>query len=87
MGNVMKLSDLEIRTGGDGKQGIYLRAYNVRLATFNANTRSLQKLLADLIKRASREPKAARVRRFGGKPVDAISATLAVRNPGEGADR
>lgn len=31
-----------IRKGKDGKTGIYLRSFNVRLATFNANTKGLQ---------------------------------------------
>jgi len=34
--------DYEIREGKDGKVGIYLRKFNCRLATFNANTNALQ---------------------------------------------
>lgn len=35
----------EVRRGDDGKMGIYLRAYNVRLAVFNVNSAKLQKTL------------------------------------------
>lgn len=47
-------TDYEVRTGGDGKVGIYLREYNVRLATFNANTRAIQTRLKLLFDRAHR---------------------------------
>lgn len=46
--------DYEIRTGKDGKPGIYLRDYNVRLATFNCNTHALQVKLDLLFNRAAR---------------------------------
>jgi hypothetical protein len=42
----------EIRTGEDGKIGIYTRDYNCRLATFNANTHVLQQDLARLFDRS-----------------------------------
>lgn len=35
------LNDYEVREGKDGKTGIYLRHYNVRLAVFNANSHCL----------------------------------------------
>lgn len=38
----------EIRTGKDGKPGIYTRDYNCRMATFNANTYALQQSLKEL---------------------------------------
>jgi hypothetical protein len=53
-------ADYEIRTGNDGKIGIYTRDYNVRLATFNANTHVLQtrlKLLFDLAHKRESEHK------------------------------
>lgn len=40
--------DYCIRVGDDGKPGIYLREFNVRLATFNANTQALQTRLSKL---------------------------------------
>lgn len=52
-------SDYEVRHGTDGKVGIYLRAYNVRLATFNANTTSLQLRLGKLFDRAAKTEKPA----------------------------
>lgn len=39
------LGDYTVRTGTDGKTGIYLRAYNVRIATFNAGTEGCQRAL------------------------------------------
>lgn len=47
-------ADYEIRTGKDGKVGIYLRAYNMRLATFNANTHHAQTAFRALFERAFR---------------------------------
>lgn len=44
--------DYEVRAGGDGKLGIYLREYNVRLATFNANTTELSTRLKLLFNRS-----------------------------------
>ena len=41
-------SKYEIRTGRDGKRGIYLKAYNVRIATFNANTAKFQDALNEI---------------------------------------
>jgi hypothetical protein len=46
----------EIRTGKDKRVGIYLCEYNVRLATFNANTFALQTALAKLFDDAARKP-------------------------------
>lgn len=46
-------SKYEIRTGSDGKRGIYLKAYNVRMATFNANTAQLQEALEDIFRASS----------------------------------
>lgn len=43
----------ELRRGGDGKMGIYLREYDVRLAVFNANTAELQSRLKLLFARAN----------------------------------
>lgn len=51
----MKTSGLEayeIRRGGDGKVGIYTRGYDVRMATFNANSASLQRALKGVFDRA-----------------------------------
>lgn len=53
----------EIRTGGDGKVGIYTRDYNCRLATFNANTFALQHQLELLFNRAARVAAAAKTRK------------------------
>jgi hypothetical protein len=39
------LGSYTIRAGTDGKIGIYLRDYNVRLATFNSNTDHCQRAL------------------------------------------
>lgn len=44
----------DVRRGGDGKMGIYLRGYNVRLAIFNANSASLQTALLIVFDRANR---------------------------------
>jgi hypothetical protein len=44
----------DIRKGGDGRMGIY-DDYNVRLATFNANTAPLQTRLKLLFERAHDE--------------------------------
>lgn len=71
-----KLADYEIRTGADGKIGIYLRAYNVRMATFNSNSRTLQALLSQLFHRAARPSMAARIKRISGEPVDALTAAM-----------
>jgi hypothetical protein len=42
----------EVRQGRDGKTGIYLRNYNVRLAIFNTNSNHLQNALAILFNQA-----------------------------------
>lgn len=44
--------EYEVRTGKDGKSGIYLREFNVRLATFNCNTGAIQSRLKLLFDRA-----------------------------------
>lgn len=41
-------SNYEVREGSDGKPGIYLRDFNVRLATFSDNSFALQTKLAEL---------------------------------------
>ncbi len=41
-----KLYAYQVRTGTDGKAGIYVRGYNVRLAVFNQNSEQLQQALA-----------------------------------------
>jgi hypothetical protein len=60
--------DYCIRAGGDGKIGIYLRDYNVRLATFNANTNALQMRLAKLFESAISPPDPKR-RKPRSRPV------------------
>lgn len=49
-------SAYHIKRGRDGKVGIYLRAYNVRLATFNAGTRALQEQLRKLFDQHPSKP-------------------------------
>lgn len=64
------LADYEIRRGSDGKMGIYTRSFNVRCATFSANSHQLRQLLDAVIKRAySRRGRAEAIRRAsaGGK--------------------
>jgi hypothetical protein len=39
------LASYDVRVGRDGKVGIYLRDYNVRLATFAVNSHALRELL------------------------------------------
>lgn len=56
-------TDYEVRTGGDGKVGIYLREFNCRLATFNCNTTALQTRLAMLFDDAVAKPKPKRRKR------------------------
>jgi hypothetical protein len=51
----------EVREGRDGRVGIYLTSYNVRLATFNANTHALQTRLKLLFDRANKTGDAKRV--------------------------
>lgn len=46
-------ADYEIRVGKDGKPGIYLRDYGVRLAIFNANTYYLQRRLSRIFDNAA----------------------------------
>lgn len=48
-----ELETYTVRRGTDGKMGIYLRAYNVRCATFNANTETLQRTLGKLFDQAA----------------------------------
>jgi hypothetical protein len=43
-----EFADYEVRDGRDGRVGIYLREFNVRLAMFAANTHSLQVALGKL---------------------------------------
>lgn len=46
--------DFEVRIGGDGKAGIYLRSYNVRVAVFNSNSSAIQTRLKLLFERANK---------------------------------
>lgn len=68
-------ADYEVRTGSDGKPGIYLRDFNLRLATFNANTAHIQIILAELFGRAHRRAqRAERLAAVAGKSVNALTA-------------
>lgn len=71
--------DYCIRDGGDGKPGIYLREYNVRLATFNANTAALQTRLKLLFDRAIAKPKPKK-----RKPREKMGEFDAAWGPGSG---
>lgn len=68
--------DYEVRVGGDGKMGIYLRAYNVRLATFNCNTVALQtrlRLMFDAAYKAEQKRRLPKPRR--GKRIKRFPRT------------
>jgi hypothetical protein len=47
------VSDYEVREGRDGKMGIYLRRYNIRIATFAADSAPLDELLGKLFDAAA----------------------------------
>lgn len=79
MSRKTELAKYEIRSGPDGTRGIYLRAYNVRLAKFNANSTTLQRALASVFEQAAREPKAKRLARLSGRPVDMMIAATGGR--------
>lgn len=51
--NLGDASEYEIRTGSDGITGIYLRRYNVRVATFSAGSDHLQRCLMNFFDRAT----------------------------------
>jgi hypothetical protein len=57
-----QLADYEVRSGRDGKMGIYLRAYNVRLATFAANSSALQTALMVVLDVAAADAKAKKTK-------------------------
>lgn len=75
--------DYCIRAGGDGKIGIYLRDYNVRLATFNANTNALQVRLAKLFDSAAEPPKPKHVRRRSRPVRDDVGGGAFMNDVGE----
>jgi len=52
-----ELSRYTVRKGSDGNYGIYLRTYNVRLATFSANTAELQRTLQKIFDNAAKKDK------------------------------
>jgi hypothetical protein len=57
MKDKIDLGSFVVRTGKDGKRGIYLRAYNVRMATFNDGAEQLAdhlEFLCDFYDRANR---------------------------------
>jgi hypothetical protein len=47
--DLRRIAKCEIRRGKDGKIGIYSREFNIRYATFNANTYHLQLALKRVI--------------------------------------
>ena len=53
---LVSLGDYEVRDGRDGKVGIYSRKYNVRLATFAANSHALRTLLKETFDQAASAP-------------------------------
>lgn len=57
-------ADYEIRTGKDGKVGIYTKDFNCRLAVFNDNTHCLQQALAKACGQADIPEKPSSRKRF-----------------------
>ena len=55
----------EVREGRDGRMGVYLTSFDVRLATFNANTHALQTRLKLLFDRANK----AEMKRVAKRPT------------------
>lgn len=74
--------DYCVREGGDGKVGIYLREFNVRLATFNANTAALQLRLKKLFDKAA-TPKVVKPKRRTRRVIDRVGGGAFMNDVGD----